>query len=248
MTPTIIFIIGLLIGSFLNVIIYRLPKNESIVLPASHCLYCGTRLKVIDLVPILSFLLARGKCRYCDKPISWQYPVVELITGLLFLLLYVKYGINSKYVILLVLLSLLIICSMIDLKRKIIPNAITYPGIVTGLILSLFFNHISFVSALLGMVIPAGFLLLIALIIKKGMGMGDVKLVAMIGTFIGWEYTMLGIFIGSLVGSVIGLTLIAAHKMERKTRIPFGPFISMGTVIILLYGQRLLNWYLGLFY
>lgn len=241
-------IFGLIFGSFLNVIIYRLPKNESIISPASHCPDCGTRLKPIDLVPVISFFLTKGRCRYCGKAISWQYPLVELLTALLFLSLYVKYGINSKFINLLILVSLLIICSFIDLRNKIIPNKITYPGIILGFILSLFFNHITFTSALLGLLIPAGLLFLIALIFKKGMGMGDVKLVAMIGTFIGWQDTLLSIFIGSLLGSVIGLILIGTDSIERRTRIPFGPFISIGTVVMLLIGENLIKWYLGLFY
>lgn len=238
---------GLIIGSFLNVIICRLPKNKSIITPSSHCPDCGTRLKPVDLVPVISFLWNRGRCRYCGVKISWQYPLVELLTALLFLSLYVKYGINSKFINLLILVSLLIICSFIDLRNRIIPNKITYPGIILGFILSLFFNHITFTSALLGLLIPAGLLFLIALIFNKGMGMGDVKLVAMIGTFIGWQDTLLSFFIGSLLGSVIGLILIGTDSIERRTRIPFGPFISSGTIIMLLFGNKLIEWYLGLF-
>lgn len=242
-----IFILGLIIGSFLNVIIYRLPKNKSIISPPSHCPACGTWLKPFDLVPILSFLLSRGKCRYCGVKISWQYPVVELLTGLLFLSIYVKYGIGSNSIVFLVLVSLLIIISFIDLKYKIIPNKITYPGMIAGLLIVLIFNHLSFMSALLGLIIPGGSLLLIALLFKKGMGMGDVKLVAMIGTFIGWKYTLLGLFLGSLIGLLISIILIILGKAGRKTQIPFGPYISIGTLIIILWGEKIISFYLNLY-
>ncbi len=243
----LLFIIGLTIGSFLNVIIYRLPENKSIMLPASHCPECGTRLKPFDLVPVLSFLIYRGKCRYCSSKISWQYPVVELLTGLLFLLIYLKFGLSIKTAIYLILISLLIVCSIIDLKYKIIPNKITYSGIILGLILSLFFDHLTFISSLIGGLIPAGLLFLIALVYKKGMGIGDVKLVAMIGVFTGYKIVLAGIFIGSIVGLLFVLPLLIAGKMSRKSRIPFGPFISIGSLIMLYIGNTLIDCYFNLF-
>jgi leader peptidase (prepilin peptidase)/N-methyltransferase len=245
--PILIFTTGLIIGSFLNVVIYRLPENESIITPPSHCSECGTRLGPLDLVPILSFLFFRGRCRYCDNHISWQYPAVELLTGILYLLSYLKFGLSLDLIIYLGLISILIVCSFIDLKYKIIPNKITYPGIIIGLVLSLFFNHITIKSSLMGLVIPAGLLLLLAIIFKGGMGLGDVKLVGMIGVFIGYGYTLAGIFLGALVGSIVFLPLLIAGKVSRKTRIPFGPLISLGAVIMILFGSELIGWYLGLF-
>lgn len=242
-----ILIFGLIIGSFLNVIIYRLPRDESIVYPPSHCPHCGTRLKAVDLVPVFTFLWNRGRCRYCSKPIDWYYPIVELLTGLLFLLLYLKFGNTINFWLLIILVSLLITISFIDLKYMIIPNKITYPGMVVGLIISLIYNHISFLSSLLGLLVPASLLLLLASIFEKGLGMGDVKLVAMIGTFIGWEYTLLGIFLGSLIGAVPGLVLIITGVIDRKTRIPFGPLISVGTIITILYGKEIIELYLNLY-
>src|SRR6056297_1108967 len=243
----LIFTIGLMVGSFLNVVIYRLPEDESIVFPSSHCPNCNHKLKIYDLIPVVSYLLLSGKCRYCDHEISVQYPLIELLTGIIFLLMYLKYGFSAKLIILLILILALISSSVIDFRFKIIPNKITYPGIILGLILSIFFEHITILNSFLGAVIPSGLLFLIAFFYKKGMGMGDVKLVAMIGAFIGWKYTLLGIFFGSLLGSIIGLTLIGIGIIDRKTRIPFAPFISFGTLISILYGQVIVDFYLSLF-
>lgn len=243
----VVFIYGLLIGSFLNVVICRLPEEESIVFNRSHCPECGTKLGVIDLIPVVSFLLTTGKCRYCQTKISFQYPLVELLTGTFFVILFLQYHFSISFYIYIFLISLLIICTFIDYKHQIIPNKITYPGIIIGLILSLLFNHISFLSALLGVLIPGGFLLLIAILTKGGMGIGDVKLAAMIGTYIGAKYTLIGIFIGALVGSILGLSLMALEIKGRKDTIPFGPLIAFGTLLMLLWGPDIINWYFVMF-
>jgi len=243
----IIFILGLVIGSFLNVVIYRLPLKKSIIFPSSHCPNCETELKYYDLIPVLSYILTKGRCRYCGEEISLQYPIVELLTGFLFLLTFLKYGLTSEFIILILLISSLIAVSFIDIKYQIIPNEITFLFIPLGLILSLIFNHITFVNSLLGLIIPAGLLLLIAFIYKKGMGIGDVKLIGMIGVFIGWKYALISIFIGALFGSIYGIFMMVTNRMTRKTRIPFGPFISLGAVIMILYGNILIDWYIGLF-
>ncbi|MFP4662183.1 MAG: prepilin peptidase [Halanaerobiales bacterium] len=244
----IIFITGLIFGSFLNVIIYRLPREESIVFPASHCPSCQNTLQAIDLIPVLSFVFYRGKCRYCKEKISWQYPFVELLTGILLLLLYMKYYFTTEFVIYGLLVLVLIAISVIDFKLRIIPNKITYPGVIIAFILSVFFEHITILSSLLGILIPAGLFLLIALIYQKGLGMGDVKLVALIGAVLGWQYTLLAIFIGSFIGAIIGITLILTKIMDRRVQIPFGPYISFGTIIVLLYGERLIEMYLNFVY
>jgi len=240
---TITFITGLIIGSFFNVVIYRLPRGESVITPPSHCPSCNTRLKTVDLIPVLSYIIYRGKCRYCGAKISLQYPIVELLTAILYLLVYVKFGFTLEGFIYLFLISILIIISFIDLNEKIIPNLLSYSGIIIGLILSLIFNHISFLSAILGLLIPSLLLLIIALIFKGGMGIGDVKLVGMIGTFTGYLYPLIGIFIGALVGSIVFLPLLITGKIGKKTRIPFGPLISLGTIIMILYGERLIDLY-----
>ncbi len=245
MVSLLVFIYGLLIGSFLNVVIYRLPENKSIVFPGSHCFNCNTRLKVVDLIPVLSWVFTKGKCRYCGEKVSWQYPLVELITAILFLLLFLNFGFSVRFFILLLLISVLIVCSVIDLKYKIIPNKITYPSIIIALILSFILNHITFISSFIGILIPGGLLLLLALLYGKGLGMGDVKLVAVIGAVLGWQFTLLGIFIGSFFGAIIGITLMITGVIDRRTRIPFGPLISIGIIISIFYGHDLLNLIVG---
>lgn len=241
------FILGLLIGSFLNVVIYRLPDEQSIVKPPSHCPQCNTRLKVIDLIPVLSFISTGGKCRYCGKKISYQYPFVELLTAFFFLAAYLKFGLTVELFIMLFLLSALIAISFIDYKYMIIPNVITYSGIIIGFLFAIIFNYITIFDSLLGIFIPAFFLLLIALLFKGGMGMGDVKLVSMLGAFLGYKYTLAGIFIGSIFGSIIGLTLMGIGILKKKDHIPFGPFICLGAVIMIFFGEQLINWYISLF-
>ncbi|MFW6034926.1 MAG: prepilin peptidase [Halothermotrichaceae bacterium] len=237
----LIFISGLFIGSFLNVVIYRLPQNKSIVLPGSHCPQCKTRLKAIDLIPVVSWLIYRGRCRYCQEKISLQYPLVELLTGILFLFLFIQYGFVYQYFLMLVLVSLLIISAFIDLKHNIIPNKITIPGIIIGLVCALFSIHINITSALLGMLIPSLFLFIFALFFKQGMGMGDVKLVAMIGVFLGWQYTFFSIVIGSFLGIIVMIPLMVGGVVSRKYKIPFGTFISTAAVIMIFYGKMILN-------
>ncbi|RCW85995.1 leader peptidase (prepilin peptidase)/N-methyltransferase [Halanaerobium sp. DL-01] len=247
-TAIYIFIFGLIVGSFLNVVIYRLPEGQSIIKPPSHCPQCKTKLKTFDLIPVLSYLAAGGKCRYCGSKISFQYPFVELLTGFFFSFTYLKFGISVELFIMLLLISALIVISYIDYKYMIIPNYITYPGIVIGFLSAIIFNYISIFDSLLGIFIPSLLLLLIAFIFKGGMGMGDVKLAAMLGSFLGFEMTLAGIFVGSLLGSVIGLTLMGFGVLDRKSRIPFGPFICIGTVIIIFFGDVLFDWYLSLFF
>ena len=242
----IIFIFGLIIGSFLNVVIYRIPKDESIVMERSYCPNCKIQLKWIDLLPVISFFLTKGKCRYCSKDISWQYPGVEFLTGFLFLALYLKFGLTVKFGALLLLTSLIIASSVIDYQLQIIPNELNYFGIIIGLILALAFDYISIKLALLGLVIPALFLLLIAIITKGGMGLGDVKFAAMIGTFIGAKFTLIGIFLGALIGSVIGLILMIRDKKYRKSKLPFGPLIALGVVGMIFWGQMIINFYFRL--
>ncbi|QTL98551.1 prepilin peptidase [Iocasia frigidifontis] len=242
-----IFLLGTVIGSFLNVLIYRLPRQESIIAPPSHCPECGEYLKVRDLIPMLSFLLNRGKCRYCAKAISWQYPVVEVLTAFLLTILYHNYGLNISFIIYSILICILIVCSLIDLQYKIIPNKLTYPALITALISSIFLNHISLMGSLTGILVPGGLFLLLALLYGKGLGMGDVKLVAVIGAVIGWQFTLIGIFLASLIGSITGLVLMIAGIMDRKTRIPFAPFIGLGTIISLFYGEELFSILMSLY-
>ncbi|AGB41723.1 prepilin signal peptidase PulO-like peptidase [Halobacteroides halobius DSM 5150] len=241
----LIFLSGLIVGSFLNVLIYRLPQGEGVAVSRSYCPKCKTKLAALDLVPVLSYLLLRGRCRYCNTKVSRQYPLVELVTGGLVVGLFQQYHLSSQFMTYSLLVALLIVASVIDFKLMIIPNKITYLGIISGLLASVVFNHISVRASLLGLLIPAGLLLIIALV--GGMGLGDVKLVAMIGSFIGLRDTLVGIFFGSLIGSILGVGLISLGIKNRKSRIPFGPFIAIGTILVLLFREPIINFYFQLY-
>lgn len=255
----IIFIFGLIIGSFLNVCIYRIPRDESIVAPPSHCPDCGTRLKPFDLIPLLSYLINRGKCRYCGLKISPRYFLVELLTGIVSVALVVKYGLTVDFVAFLFLTYILIVVFFIDLDHQIIPNELVIVGLIAGAILFVYnlflpfqiYSDNSWWNPLLGLVVGSGFLLgvsLIGLAIYKGddvMGMGDVKIFAPIGLFLGWRMTLLALFMSVVLGGMSSLMLILLGKANRKSMIPFGPFIVGAAFITIMWGWDILNWYLG---
>lgn len=223
----LVFLIGLCFGSFLNVCIYRIPLKKSIVFPPSTCPKCGRRLGFFELIPVVSFLIQKGRCRGCAESISIRYPVVELLTGIILFLIYWKFGfsmITFKYM---VLALIIIAVSFIDLDHQIIPNTIVLPGIIAGLI----FGYSNIMDALLGMLCGFGIIAIIILISRGGMGWGDAKLLAMFGAFLGWQSTVYSLFVGSLIGAVIGVTLIVLKKIERKTPIPFGPYLSLGALL-----------------
>jgi len=247
----VFFLFGTCIGSFLNVCIFRLPRRESIIFPASHCLSCGTKLKPIDNVPIISFLLLRGRCRSCQAKISWQYPLVELATGILFSLAFIRFGWQwHRLLVALILIPASLVVSVIDFRIQIIPNAISLPGIVLGLAVSLLpGSSVTFWNALSGMMLGGGLFYLVAVVSaallgKEGMGGGDIKLIAMFGAFLGWQRCLLTIFIGVFLGSAIGIILILLGRKDRKDPIPFGPMLCIGALVSLFYGQELIRQYL----
>lgn len=251
MTLLIAIIFGAMIGSFLNVCIYRLPKGESIVSPGSHCPFCNKAIKFYDNIPILSYFLLRGKCRYCHKPISLQYPIVEGVTALSSLLLFIRFGISFDYLFYFAFLSALIVITVIDLYHQIIPDEISLPGIGVGLLASLILKNITFWESLIGAISGGGSLFLVAvayqwLFKREGMGGGDVKLLAMIGAFLGWKAVILTILLSSLIGSIIGIAIILIKGKDFKYAIPFGPFLSLGAAISLFWGEGLIRWYLYL--
>src|SRR3989338_2853414 len=239
--PIFIFLFGAAIGSFSNVCIYRLPKKLSIISPPSQCPNCGKSISPFDNIPIISFILLRGRCRYCQSPISWRYPIVELITGLIFLSLYLNFRISPQFFIYALLCTSLIIIAFIDLEHKIIPDIITLPGILIGLIISFIFSYTPLTHSIKGLLIGGGLFYLIAILSMGGMGGGDIKLIAMIGSFLGWEKVLLTIFLGSLSGSIIGIILIILRKKGRKDTIPFGPFLSLGTIVSIFFGNYLIS-------
>ena len=246
-----VFLFGLVVGSFLNVCICRLPKEESIVTPPSHCPNCSYRIRWYDNIPLVSYLLLRGKCRGCGTHISLQYPAVELLNALLTLAIVSRFGLTLAGAVLVLFCSSLIIITFIDLEHQIIPDEISISGIVIGFILSFFLKGHSWQNASLGILLGGGSLLLVAwsyfrLTGKEGMGGGDIKLLAMMGAFLGWKAVPFILFASSLIGSVIGITLMVIQKKNTKLAIPFGPYLALGAVLYVFYGKLLIRWYLGL--
>jgi len=245
-------LIGLVVGSFLNVCIYRLPRHEWVYWPGSHCPSCGKPIAWYDNIPLLSYLLLLGRCRTCHVPISLRYPIVEAANAAGYLAIFWHFGLNGTSLLYAGLFSALIVVTGTDLSHKIIPNSITYPGIVVGLLGAVTVLPIGIVNSFLGIAVGGGLLWVLAwaspyLFGKEGMGGGDIKLLAMIGAFLGWKPALLTIMIGSLIGSAIGIGLMAARIIKRDEYIPFGPFLVAGAVLSLFFAQPLLDWYQGFF-
>ncbi len=240
------FLFGSIIGSFLNVVILRLPnEGESIVFPPSHCTSCNTNLHWYENIPVLSYLVLRGKCRHCKARISMQYPVIELCMAILSMALVAKFGlsINTAGYFLFCAALLVIIC--IDMYLQIIPDVISLPGVVLGLLFSFFSPTLSWQSSLIGIVAGGGVLYSVALLYflwrkVDGMGGGDIKLLAMIGAFLGWQSLPFVIFASSLSGTIVGLLAMMKQKNGGQTRIPFGPFLSIAALCYLFFEQQIL--------
>ena len=251
MLTLVSFMFGAMIGSFLNVCIFRLPREESVVTPGSQCPYCRKPIEFYDNIPVISYLLLRGKCRRCDGPISLQYPLVEGITALLSLALFVRFGPSLSYLFYFSFVAALIAITVIDLYHQIIPDVISLPGIGVGLLASLVLPRLAFFDSLIGMIAGGGSLFVVAtlyqwLFKREGMGGGDVKLLAMIGAFLGWKAVIVTILLSSLVGSITGIAVMIGKGKDFKYAIPFGPFLSLGAVLSLFYGEALIGWYFGL--
>jgi leader peptidase (prepilin peptidase)/N-methyltransferase len=252
------FVLGAVVGSFLNVCICRLPQHESIVSPPSRCPRCGYRIPFYDNIPIVSYLLLGGKCRSCRVHISVQYPLVELANAVLTLLLFLKFGISFTFLGMFVLSSALVAITVIDLQHQIIPDVISLPGIPLGFVASFFIGDLYHVgdvlgwkNSLIGIVAGGGSLFLVATVYelltkKEGMGGGDIKLLAMMGAFLGWRAVPFIIFAGSLLGSVIGISVMLAQKKDSKLAIPFGPFLASGAILYIFFGRQIIHWYFSL--
>lgn len=264
MIELFIFILGTVFGSFLNVCIHRLPRNESIVFPPSHCTSCNSAIKPYHNIPVFGYLYLRGKCAECGEKISPIYPLVELISGILAFLLYVQYGFSLDFVSYSLLAFALIAITFIDLEHMIIPNIITFPGIAAGLLFSMLktewslmpdilkaidisnfagiINSVPVFSSLFGIILGGGILFSIAYVYQllrkvEGMGMGDVKLLAMLGAFLGPGGVVFIIFVSSLLGTVIGITVMVRNKGDLKYAIPYGPFLSIAAIIFMFTGS-----------
>ena len=239
---------GALIGSFLNVCIYRLPRGESIVWPGSHCPSCGASIAWYDNIPVLSYLRLLGRCAICRAPISVQYPSVEAANAAGYVFILAAFGTTWTTVLYCALFSALLVVTGTDLTHKIIPNVVTVPGVILGLVGACTVLPVGPVNALLGVLVGGGILWALAwaspyLFGKEGMGGGDIKLLAMIGAFLGWKPALLTIMIGSVAGSVIGIGLITLRFMKRDEYIPFGPFLVFGALVSMFFAQPLVAWY-----
>lgn len=242
----IIFILGTIIGSFLNVCIYRIPKNQSIAYPPSHCTSCKSNLKWYDLIPILSYVLLKGRCRYCREKVSARYLIIEFLTGILYVLVYIRYGVTLDTIKYIIMISILIVIGMIDLDTTNVYFKTTFTGFVLAIVFLALYAYMGLpiISYIYGGIIGGGTLALIILITKGGMGWGDVEICFVCGLFLGVKPTLLMLFLSFVIGSVIGLALIASKKKTRKDYIPFGPFIVLASIITILWGQGVITWYL----
>ena len=244
-----VFILGTLLGSFANVCIYRLPQRLSIIFPGSHCPFCQEALRPWQNIPLLSYLLLGGQCAKCKMAIALRYPLIELSNGLLYVFLYYQYHLSVQTVVFALLTTALLIVSCIDLAHTIIPDAITLPGIVVGLGTSLWLTPVGLRNALLGVVLGGGLFLLMAILSvvilqREGMGGGDIKLIAMLGAFLGWQAVLVTIFLAAVLGASVGLTLILVRRKGRREPLPFGPFLALGALLAIVWGDTILAWYL----
>jgi leader peptidase (prepilin peptidase)/N-methyltransferase len=247
-----IVLFGLAWGSFLNVVIYRLPQRLSLFRPSSFCPACQKSIKVYHNIPLLSYIILRGKCRYCGERIPFSYPLVEFLTPLCFLLLYSQYALSFHFFASCLFASALIALGFIDFYLQILPDAITLPGILLALIYSLFRSDLNLTQALIGAVVGAGFLLFVygayyLLRRKEGLGMGDVTMILMIGAYLGLRGTLLTMILASLSGALVGVLFILFKKKDLQYALPFGTFLAPAAYVSLLWGERIVRAYLSLF-
>ena len=242
----IIFLIGAAIGSFLNVCIRRIPAGESLVLPASHCPQCLHPIRSYDNIPLISYLILRGKCRNCGARISLQYPLVELLTAILALLLFWKFGLSLKFLLTFIFAGVLVVITFIDLEHQIIPDVLTLPGIPLSLLAAVLGMGVPLLDAALGLLFGGGILYAIAfgyqLIAKReGMGGGDIKLLAMLGAFCGWKSLFFILLVSSFLGALVGITVMLIKGKDMKYAVPFGPFLSIAALAYLFWGSEFMR-------
>ncbi|SDY88810.1 leader peptidase (prepilin peptidase) / N-methyltransferase [Tindallia californiensis] len=247
----LVFITGLLIGSFINVCVHRLPKDESIVFPSSRCPSCKMKLRSIDLVPVISWLFLKGKCRFCNKSISSRYPLVELLTGFLVTLVYMETGVSMHFIFYSIITFLLIVIVFIDLDHQIIPDGVNLIIALLGTLYSIYIFYETrspvLLNSLGGILLGGGFFLLIAILSKGGMGGGDIKLMAALGIWFGWQGILMVTFLSFLIGGIYAIGLMLIRNKGRKDMVPFGPFIALAAFLTFLYEPYLLLWYLDRF-
>ena len=247
----IAFIFGLCVGSFLNVCIYRIPAEKSIIFPGSTCPNCDSSIRFYDNIPLLSYLVLGGKCRQCQTPISFRYPMIELMAGAFSVGLYLKFGLSIESAVYFIFISVLIVIAFIDIDHRIIPDRITLPGIAFFFGAALALPGLSWTDSLLGILIGGGSLFAVAVVYhlltkREGMGGGDIKLLAMIGALVGWKGVFFTIFVSSALGTLSGLLIMAATRQNLKLAVPFGPFLSIGAAVYVFFGPQLVLWYFQL--
>ena len=244
-------LLGMAVGSFLNVLIDRLPAHQSPFFPPSHCPSCQRRLSAKDLTPVFSYIWLRGRCRYCQAPIPRRLLWVEVGTGALFAYLYWHYGLSPELAVATFYFCLFIVIMVIDLEHRLILNRVVYPSAVIALAISLFLSQLEVVPeirwAATGGAIGLGLFLAIAIVSRGGMGWGDVKMVALIGLVVGFPLVFVALFLAVVSGGLVAVVLMLARAKSRQQGIPFGPFLSLGTMATLLWGNQILSWYLGFF-
>lgn len=237
------FIIGSIIGSFINVVIYRLPKSKSIVNPPSACPSCGNRLKWFDMIPILSYIFLKGRCRYCRAKISIIYPIVEILTALTFMFVYVKFGFSLYALKFIIFLTLIIAVSFIDLREGVVPDAIVIPGCGVAILFSLFEGKQIFLQSLLGLTFLGIIFLIIIILSRGGMGEGDITLGAMIGAFVGFKFSIVVFVLSFILGAIFGVIAILFLKKKGKDAIPFGPYLGIASFIVVFFGSKFIDLY-----
>lgn len=251
-------LLGLLIGSFLNVCIYRIPKKESIAIPPSHCMNCNTRLKVLDLIPAFSYIFLKGKCRYCGQKISIRYPIIELITAVIFIAIYWKYSLTVDFFAYAYLMSILIAVFFIDIDYMIIPNKLVISALVGGMSVIIYncfspmeiYKDTIWWNPIVGMFLGSGILMIFAIVgmamykSKEVMGMGDIKILLPIGIFVGWKMIIVVLYLAIINAAIVCLVLISLKIKGRKSAVPFGPFIVIATFITIMWGWKITRLFL----
>ncbi|SDL58820.1 prepilin peptidase [Halarsenatibacter silvermanii] len=247
MQSFIFLLLGLIVGSFINVLIVRVPRGQSIINPRSHCPDCGHELKAFELIPVLSFILLRGKCRECGVTIPLRYPLVELMTGFLFLANFYLAAEPVELISGMVFITLLLPLSVIDLREQILPDKLNLAGMAAGLTLSFFRVDFTPLTSISGILAGGGFLFALAIISRGGIGGGDIKLMLFTGSFLGAPLVLISIFLAAILGLIASLPSLFRGQMGLKSKLPFGPFLALSALILWYFGAELLSFYLQLF-
>jgi leader peptidase (prepilin peptidase)/N-methyltransferase len=246
-----IALIGLVVGSYLNVLIHRIPRGKSTVLPRSSCPWCQGPIRARDNLPVVSFLLLRGRCRNCGAPIAWRYPIIEALTALLFVASFLEFGIGPRFVQAVLFSCLMVLLAAIDIEHFLLPDRLTLPGIAVGLGLQLWSPMPGLFEAVVGTLIGAGILILVINYWywwrgEEGMGIGDVNMLAMIGAFLGWQGVLATLVLATVSGALVGSTMLVAGRLGLRSRLPFGFFLALGGLLTLFFGDSLIAYYSGL--